>query len=429
MLTQQAQIVEELVDLEKQAVNPPISTTPSDSLNVCEIDAYEEQRLDALATYQILDTRSEKSYDDIVNLASTLCETPIAIISLVDQNRQWFKAKTGISQIETPREVAFCSHAIKTPDDMMIVGDTEKDPRFCDNPLVTGSTSFKFYAAYPIKSASGFPLGTLCVIDTQPRVLTDLQAKSLRTLAGNTENLMELHKTNMDRIRITSELAKTQLELEAFAYAASHDLKSPLRGIDNLAKWIREDAQELDDENNERIVMIQGRISRLENLLDSISQYYSSDQRGPCDEIVNLKAFVQGLASGRTLPENFTIDTSLILERIEVNRNPVERILNHLIDNAIKHNDKDEGKISVSAGIRGDFIEIAVSDNGPGISEVYYDRVFKMFHTLQSRDMIEGAGMGLAVVKKIIDTVGGKIWIEQNYGDGVTFVFTWPKNL
>lgn len=394
-----------------------------------EIDPYEKQRLKALASYKILDSREEKSYDDITALIAKLCETPIAAVSLVDRDRQWFKSKIGIDAKETGRTVSFCSVAIETPGRIMIVEDASSDIRFAQNPLVTGTPNIRFYAGVPLVCPSGHALGTLCVIDVKPRKLTDFQEKTLRTLANNVVNLLELHKTTFERIRVTSELAKTQLEMEAFAYAASHDLRSPLRGIDNLAKWIREDAQELDDENNERIVMIQGRISRLEGLLDSISSYYNTGKETGFGEKVNLKTLVKQITGVRNLPSGFSVNSDAILDIVEVASIPVKRILNHLIDNAITHHDKSRGVISISAGVRSGYIEIAVSDDGPGIPERYYKKVFNMFQTLTPRDQTEGAGMGLAVVKKIVTGAGGRIWIEPSQYGGTTIVFTWPTEL
>src|ERR1700744_5750994 len=142
----------------------------------------EKQRLEALQRLELLDTDPEPEFDELVNLAAAICGTPISLVTLLDERRQWFKAAIGMDIAETPREIAFCSHAIRQPD-MFLVADAAVDPRFADNPLVTGDPHIRFYAGVPISSPDGFALGTLCVIDNKPRQLTQLQMDMLTMLA------------------------------------------------------------------------------------------------------------------------------------------------------------------------------------------------------------------------------------------------------
>ncbi len=142
----------------------------------------ETQRLAALHRYRLLDSSSEPSFDELVELAAQLCEAPIALVSLVDEGRQWFKAKVGIDAAETPREVAFCAHAI-LGEEPFVVEDARADARFADNPLVTGEPGIRFYAGAPLRTADGHALGALCVIDRRPRTLSPLQRGALATLA------------------------------------------------------------------------------------------------------------------------------------------------------------------------------------------------------------------------------------------------------
>ncbi len=157
----------------------------------------ESNRLNVLRLYRILDTTSEKAFDDLTHLASTICGTPISLVSFVDEKRQWFKSHEGLAVNETPREQAFCAHAIQYSE-IMIVEDTRLDKRFLQNPLVTGEPNIRFYAGAPLQVASGARLGTLCVIDRVPRTLSDTQILALETLRDAVVAQLELRRAVND---------------------------------------------------------------------------------------------------------------------------------------------------------------------------------------------------------------------------------------
>ena len=150
----------------------------------------EAARLVNLHQYHILDTPPEQIFDDLVALAAQICETPVALISLVDENRQWFKAALGVNESETPRDISFCGHAI-LGEDVFEVSDATKDGRFRDNPLVTNEPHVRFYAGAPLKSPEGHNLGTLCVIDHEARFLSEAEHDALEALARLTVQLMD----------------------------------------------------------------------------------------------------------------------------------------------------------------------------------------------------------------------------------------------
>ncbi len=155
----------------------------------------EAARLEALRQYHILDTPPEIGYDDITTLASFICDVPISLISFVDVDRQWFKSKVGVDVTETSRDVSFCAHAI-LGETMMVINDALLDERFVNNPLVTSAPGIRFYAGVPLVSPEGYPLGTLCVIDRQPRELSDSQKRALDALGRQVVTQLELKRVS-----------------------------------------------------------------------------------------------------------------------------------------------------------------------------------------------------------------------------------------
>jgi len=164
-------------------------------MSTAQLPENEATRLAALRAYEVLDTLPEQAYDDITYLAAQVCETPIALVSLVDEQRQWFKSKLGLDVSETPRNLAFCAHAILEPKSLFIVEDASKDERFADNPLVTAEPAIRFYAGVPLVTSTGHALGTLCVIDRKARQLSDTQQETLRALSRQVIAHLELRRS------------------------------------------------------------------------------------------------------------------------------------------------------------------------------------------------------------------------------------------
>lgn len=200
-------------------------------MTTAAIPVNEELRLQDLYSYDLLDTASESDFDNLVELASQICQCPISLISLLDKDRQWFKARYGLEEQSTPRDVAFCSHAI-LQDDVMIVEDSMLDERFIDNPLVTGSMNIRFYAGAPIVSPTGHKLGTICLIDHKPKVLTAEEERALHLLSNQVTKLLEIRKKNMlirqraeEMIALKSTAIRNLLrESETDKKAIAHDL-------------------------------------------------------------------------------------------------------------------------------------------------------------------------------------------------------------
>jgi GAF domain-containing protein len=195
----------------------------------------EEERIQVLEEYEILDTLAEKEFDDIVELASAFFHTPISLISLLDSHRQWFKARVGLAAQETPIEQAFCYHAIKNPDQVMVVPDSFMDDRFKDNPLSVGDPHVRFYAGAPLVTETGYALGTLCVIDNQPRSFSEEQERVLRILAMKVIERIDNRKKNIEAKKQV-EMARLDKEqytaaLEETLFTLSHKIRRPVANV------------------------------------------------------------------------------------------------------------------------------------------------------------------------------------------------------
>ena len=231
------------------------------------------------------------------------------------------------------------------------------------------------------------------------------------------------------RVR-ADELDHVNSEVERLFYAVSHDLRAPLRGVENLAEWALED---LDggkvDDVKDHIGNISQRIARLDRMLNDLLSYAKIGRTDESNEIVQVDGLMEELRSNMLdIPAGFDLRWSA-LPTLVTQRTLLAHVLINLISNSIKHHDRERGRIDVSARDRGDFYEFEVRDDGPGIPEKYREKVFALFSTLKRRDVVEGSGMGLAFVKKVVRRQGGDIRIKavSSSGRGTILAFSWPK--
>jgi len=262
--------------------------------------------------------------------------------------------------------------------------------------------------------------------------------KPHRDADGNIVGVITLGIDSTDRRQIEKELSAKQEELvrsnhdlEQFAYVASHDLKAPLRAMDALVDWLQDDLEDYQEGDvQENLSLLSKRTGRLAQLLDDLLAYSRAGRKVGDVRDTNLKEFTEDVAALIAPPEGFRIvaDDSLNIS-LPVHHAPLETVLRNLMSNAIKHHpEPEQGLIHVYAKDQGDSVMFGVLDNGAGIPEEYSEKVFKMFQTLQPRDDTEGSGMGLAIVKRIIDWQGGRIWFGAGpEGKGTVFKFTWNK--
>ncbi|HEY0025573.1 MAG TPA: PAS domain S-box protein [Longimicrobium sp.] len=228
--------------------------------------------------------------------------------------------------------------------------------------------------------------------------------------------------------RLARQLEASNKELDQFAYVASHDLKAPLRGIANLSSWIEEDlGDRVTDEAREHLELLRGRVHRMEGLIDGILQYSRAGRVREEPEEVDVQALLEEVEDLLALPEGFEVRVPEPLPRMVTERLPLQQVFMNLVGNAAKYNTSPAPWVQVTAGDLGSAFEFSVADNGPGIAPEYHERIFGIFQTLQARDKVEGTGIGLSLVKKLVESRGGRIWVESPPQGGATFRFTWPR--
>lgn len=223
------------------------------------------------------------------------------------------------------------------------------------------------------------------------------------------------------------ELERINKELDQFAYIASHDLKAPLRAIANLSEWIADDLEEsMTEDTRKQLNLLKGRVHRMENLINAILQYSRVGRTTIEAKTINVTELLAEIIDSLSPPALFAIEVGTNMPTLSTPEVLLTQVFTNLISNAIKYHDEDAGRILITAISSGDFIQFCVADDGPGIAPEYYDKIFVIFQTLQARDKVESTGVGLTIVKKIIEGQGGRIWIEPNEPRGTKFCFTWP---
>lgn len=255
---------------------------------------------------------------------------------------------------------------------------------------------------------------------------------SVSTPAAGSDELSKLGQSLNNMSRTLSEsitlLKRKNEELDQFAHIVSHDLKAPLRGIDNVVTWIEEDhTGELSPKVKEYIALIRGRLIRAENLIRGILTYARIGRELQIREEVSLSNLLEEIRESAALRPGLALYVPKNLPVINTERIPLQQVLSNLIGNAAKYHDKASGQINLRFRDAITHYEFSVEDDGPGISKVYHDKIFMIFQTLQERDSFESTGVGLAIVKKILDDRKQTIDIISEPGKGSTFKFTWPK--
>lgn len=395
---------------------------------------HEIERLKALYDADLLDTESESAFDSIVDVTRDLFNVPITLVSLVDKDRQWFKSCFGLKEKETSRDVSFCSLAIKE-NHTFVVLDATKDERFKNNPLVINKPKIRFYAGHQITSSDGYNLGTLCIIDNKPRKdFSDTERKNLENLANIISSLIQNRRKKIESNEISN--AKTE-----FLSHISHEIRTPLNVIVGVSSLLKKKQDQFDEKTNVLIRTLTNSSNSLLELINSVLDISSIEARNfaltkerfsfshlfeEINSIMGARATDKGIS--------FMMDyTALDGMYYEGDKLRIRQILLNLINNAIKFT--ENGAVTLNAGYKASAkncdkndIEFQVIDSGIGIPEEKIDIIFNKYEQINNSDKYDGTGLGLPIVKELVDRMGGSIDVESVQGFGSKFFVCLPDN-
>ena len=389
----------------------------------------EEERLAELLSYDVLDTEAEQLFDDLTALASQICDTPIALISLIDPDRQWFKSRVGLDAKETSRDVAFCSHAI-LQGDVFEVPNAKLDPRFHDNPLVTGSPDIRFYAGAPLITPSGHAIGTLCAIDSKPRKLTDTQKASLQTLSKSVVAHLELKRKNR-------ELERTSQFKSDFLSYVSHEIRTPLNAINTFSQLLEGEAKKLNLPSSfttplSHVSQSGGRLLEIVNSVLDIKQIEAGKMR-VMPRAVNTKDFFTHLFSLtkiRAEDSGIVFSTSIddaVPDSLFFDDTKFGQVALNLLSNAIKFTNRGK-TVKAQVRYKSDKIIFNVIDQGIGMSDDDQKRLFTPFERMENAHQISGTGLGLNISKRLVELMDGSIKVSSKLHHGTRISVTLPAD-
>lgn len=397
--------------------------------NMKEKSQLERERLNALQRYQILDTPPDGAFDRVTALASQLLNVPIAITSLVDTDRIWFKSHHGLDVEEIDREPGLCASAIlnNVP---YILNDASLDPRSLANPLVAGENGFRFYAGIPLNTHDNHNLGVLCVIDYKPRTITEEELDMLRSLAQIVMDEMELRLASLH----INKLSKDKSDLLA---VLSHEIRNPLNGIMGMAELLQ--STELTEEQKEYTEIIETSGKSLLTVLSHILDYSKMDEgkmemniqpfdiRSCVEQVIQLFTAETAKKGIRLLGE---IDSNIPMVLLG-DDHKIRQIIINLVGNAIKFT--NNGEINIAAALipdekNLDFIRLSftVRDTGIGIPTDKINGLFHSFNHMHPQgyeEMNRGTGLGLSICKRLTELMDGRIWLAGTSEKGSIFTF------
>ena len=396
----------------------------------------ETERLAKLRRYRILDTPPEAAFDRITRIVAKTIGVEIALVSLVDEARQWFKSRYGVDAEETPRDWAFCAHAI-LGDETFVVEDASKDARFKDNPLVTDAPSIRFYAGAPLTTHDGFKLGTLCAIDSKPQSLSDDHQQLLEDLAHLVIDEMELRIALAGALNQAAEEQRLRTAHDDFLNTVSHELRTPLTSINGTLGLIDGGiAGELPEDVRNLITIASRNTKTLLTLINDLLDIQKLDSGAISFDfgVVDPKLLVTETAENmQSYAEGSTVEIHCeaggAVPAIVGDHDRLRQALTNIVSNAVKFS-PEGGTVTMNVTKAGNRVRIEVHDDGPGIPKTFQSRLFDRFSQAAPRTpdeaKIKGSGLGLAITKAIVEAHQGQITFETGPKKGTTFQIALP---
>jgi signal transduction histidine kinase len=393
----------------------------------------EISRITSLHDLQILNSEPEEKYDNIAQLASYICDVPVSLITLLAEDKNWFKAKSGTDMCDSDRNISFCSHAILQPDELMEIPDTLLDARFVNNPLVTTGSKIRFYAGMPIKSNIGEAVGTLCLLDTEPHSLNEKQKTALIALARQVESLFELRRQNIALKKVKKELGTKNNLLKEFAGTVSHDMKMPLANMIITSDLLKAKyGNLLDDTGLSYLTYLKQSSFRLSNYITDILNHYESDTLlDSHTEDFDLQDVLEQIIDLLNIKYDCEINLPEDNLTVHCNRAAFQQIFFNLIGNSLKYNNQEKIIIDVTSIEKNGYYHFSITDNGIGIPENKQEAIFELFTIVEEADRSgnRGNGIGLSTVQKLVHNLGGEISVKSKVNKGTTFNFTIKRAL
>ncbi|MFH7242618.1 MAG: PAS domain S-box protein [Spirulina sp.] len=344
---------------------------------------------------------------------------------------RWIQVNQGLCDIlGRPAEALLGHHFSEVTDE----ADQSQDEVYYQQLIQGEQRSCQFEKRY--LHGDGHPVWTLVTVSVESDESEDITAliaiiEDITERKAAREELLrraeELANTNLMLARTTALLERRNSELDQFAYVTSHDLKAPLRAISNLADWIGEDlAGQIPAENQRQLALLKSRVQRMEALINGLLEYARIGRRERQITQVNVAQLLHSVIDSLAPPPGFQVQVADAMPTIPTHQTALGQVFANLISNALKHHHQDQGRVTIHCRSQGDVLEFCVSDDGPGIAPQYHEKIFTIFQTLKARDDFESTGVGLSVVKKIVESENGRVWLESAVGEGSRFYFTWP---
>ena len=352
----------------------------------------QEERLAALRSYGILDTPRERGFDEVVELIAEICETPIAVVNLIDEHRQWFKAEVGLGVRETPLATSICAHVILMPG-LTVVPDLLGDQRFCENPLCVNEPNLRFYAGMCLQTDDGLPLGTLCVLDTRPRELSELQKSAI----------MVMGRQVMRQIQLTTALKQSDL----LRQEVDHRVKNSLSIVKSLLALQGRQSKNAD---------VKAELGAASNRISAIAEVHDQLQRYSLSNTVEVRRFLEGLGSAVAATVGAGANITIAAPQAYIaaaDAISVGLMVNELVTNAIRHGSAtgETSSIQIEATENAGRLDVAVADQGRGLPESF--------------EIKSQSGLGMKLCLSLAQSLGGEL-TATSASSGTSFRFSVP---